>query len=670
MTRLHALPLLALLGATLLAEEFDTLPPTMVTAERRTLPDAGPPDFKPFEEPFAAGIAELLADDPTFALYRREGSLQANPTAQGVSLRNTGATATSRTLVLRNGVPQNDPFGGWINWNRLPAQSFQSVDLLSPSRSLAWGSGSAGGVILLEDRSPQDAGGRLDLEVGDPGSILAYARQSHAGDSFALSVEAFGNHRDGFKRVHPSDDGPIDREATMESLGARIALELNRSNGRWLIEGSGYSEERGNGLPQAENSTDAWDLSARRQIESTEWAASALAYLQHREFKNTFSATDDARTSDRVVLDQFSVPAWSAGGALSLVRTLNEGTELFSGLDTRWIEGETNERFFNDGTIFRRQREGGGEQILAGIFAGARWGRGDFDIEVSSRLDHWRLYNGRLIVEDLTGGPAGSRSDFDDRDDFEPSAQITLGWEPNKDWRLEIAASQNFRLPTINELYRPFRIGSDTTLANAELEPERFRSIRASVAFAPEGGRLRLEGSILHYWIEDAIANVTLDPDPSGALAQRLNVPKAEVFGLELAADYALTESLDLSLRYAYSQARFRSSAGGIDIDGNDFPLAPEHRATGSLRYRTGDWLAEIQTRYESESFDDTNNLRAIPDAFTLNAGLQYQINARTSVHLRAENLLDATIVSAEQASGLRFVAPGRSLYLGLSYEL
>src|SRR5262249_7015338 len=55
-----------------------------------------------------------------FQLFRRTGSWVANPTTQGTSLRGLGSTAASRTLVLSDQVPLNDPFGGWIHWNEIP----------------------------------------------------------------------------------------------------------------------------------------------------------------------------------------------------------------------------------------------------------------------------------------------------------------------------------------------------------------------------------------------------------------------------------------------------------------------------------------------------------------------------------------------------------------------
>lgn len=67
-------------------------------------------------ENIAAATApdHALRLDPAFSLFRRTDSLGANPTAQGVSLRGIGPSGASRTLVLLDGVPLNDPFGGWV----------------------------------------------------------------------------------------------------------------------------------------------------------------------------------------------------------------------------------------------------------------------------------------------------------------------------------------------------------------------------------------------------------------------------------------------------------------------------------------------------------------------------------------------------------------------------
>ena len=79
-------------------------------------------------------IDEMLAREPSFSLYRRQTAIFGNPTSAGVSLRNTGATAASRTLVLLDGIPQNDPFGGWVYWARYDAAALDSVRIVPSAR--------------------------------------------------------------------------------------------------------------------------------------------------------------------------------------------------------------------------------------------------------------------------------------------------------------------------------------------------------------------------------------------------------------------------------------------------------------------------------------------------------------------------------------------------------
>lgn len=75
-------------------------------------------------------VDDALRQVPGFSLFRRAGSRFANPTAQGATLRGLGGSGTSRALVLADGIPLNDPFGGWIYWARVPRASVDRVEVL------------------------------------------------------------------------------------------------------------------------------------------------------------------------------------------------------------------------------------------------------------------------------------------------------------------------------------------------------------------------------------------------------------------------------------------------------------------------------------------------------------------------------------------------------------
>ncbi len=101
--------------------------------------------------------AALTSDDvlrqvPGFQLFRRTSSRAANPTAQGVSLRGVGASGASRAVVLYDGVPLNDPFGGWVYWARVPREGLARVEVLRGASSSLYGSGALGGVVQFVPR--------------------------------------------------------------------------------------------------------------------------------------------------------------------------------------------------------------------------------------------------------------------------------------------------------------------------------------------------------------------------------------------------------------------------------------------------------------------------------------------------------------------------------------
>src|SRR5688572_27188828 len=99
-------------------------------------------------------VDDLLRQVPGFSLLRRTGSVAAHPTSQGVSMRGVGASGASRTLVMADGIPVNDPFGTWVYWNRVPKLSIDSIEVMRGGASDLYGSSALGGVIHMRTRRP------------------------------------------------------------------------------------------------------------------------------------------------------------------------------------------------------------------------------------------------------------------------------------------------------------------------------------------------------------------------------------------------------------------------------------------------------------------------------------------------------------------------------------
>ena len=95
---------------------------------------------------------DVLRRSVGFSIFRRSSSRHANPTTQGVSLRGVGSSGASRSAVLFDGVPLNDPFGGWVQWNRVVPIAVENVEVLRGGASSLYGNSGLSGAINIKPR--------------------------------------------------------------------------------------------------------------------------------------------------------------------------------------------------------------------------------------------------------------------------------------------------------------------------------------------------------------------------------------------------------------------------------------------------------------------------------------------------------------------------------------
>lgn len=658
----------------------DSLPPVVAIAQRVTeirpaLAEWSRPEISEFAP---RSLDELLATDPAFSLFRRQNATFANPTTTGLSLRRTGATATSRTLVLRDGLPQNDPFGGWVPWLRYQPSSLESVRILPSSESAAWGNLSPAGVVHLTSRPVlqpellvQGGGGQqASGKVGLTSHHLS--PDGRTGLSFHLSHF----RSDGFQDLDPTQRGPLDEPLDLTANVAELRLRTQLEP-RWTLETqlAWFEEERGNGTPLSGNRTQALDLSLRLTHQGRDSLTQALLYLQERAFQAAFTAVDEARESERLALDQFDVPSRSAGGAWSHRRPLGEALTLTHGLDLRWIEGETNEVA---GTF--RQRRAGGEQSFFGLFGTLRWDPSpETSVATSLRVDRWGFHRG-IREESVPSTGRSLRSEqFPDREGYEPSFSLALDQQLAGDWQGRLALGTSYRAPTLNELYRPFRVQNDITEANPELDPERFFTLEAGLDWQASDP-LQFSLEVFHHWIDQAIANVpvtegadlsrlfgTLPAGGSGA--QRQNVEQATVWGAQVGADWQLHPLWQLSVNALWSQTEFSDSPRQPLLEGRPFPQSPEWQAHSQIEFRPRESLRFFfGIEYTSRAFDDALATRALSSYWTARLGAGWQASDHLTLRLRIENLFDEAIPTGESSNGLRRLGQPRSAWVSADY--
>ncbi|MEP7308542.1 MAG: TonB-dependent receptor plug domain-containing protein [Acidobacteriota bacterium] len=117
-----------------------------------------------------ATIDDALKLVPGFTLFRRTSSRASNPPAQGITLRGLGGTGSSRSLVLVDGVPLNDSFGGWVYWDKVPQVAVERIEVMRGSGSDLYGADALGGVVQLLTLRPERPSVRALAEGGGLGT--------------------------------------------------------------------------------------------------------------------------------------------------------------------------------------------------------------------------------------------------------------------------------------------------------------------------------------------------------------------------------------------------------------------------------------------------------------------------------------------------------------------
>lgn len=664
------------------AQSTTELPPLTVLADRQLggkwsvpLAEWGRDDIRR-EAPRT--LDELLAREPSFSLYRRQPSLLANPTSAGVSLRNTGATAASRTLVLLNGIPQNDPFGGWVYWARYDPATLDSVKIVPAAKSALWGNQSPAGVVQMNGHPAFEEQGLLRIGGGSQGTLSGSAlyQVSNAAQSLSVLFSTFGLQSEGFYAVDPAQRGSIDRKLDTDLAGADLKFAWKPAPGITVEPTfSYYTEERGNGTPLTENSTDAIYLSLLVSAVTGDFSWQALAWQQRREFQSTFSSVNATRTSETLALDQYDVPATGNGAAFTTLWDQGGKWTFSAGTDARFVTGETREIV---GTF--RRREAGGDQAIYGIFSAASFQATEKTrLDASARLDGWQFTHSHRQETSLSTGAVLRDDQSPDRDGVEPSASLELSHQLHDDLLATFSTGTAFRLATLNELHRPFRVRNDIVEANPDLDAERFYSIASGLNWDLRKN-LILKVDLYHHWISDAIANVPVtDPaqiqqifgslPPGGTGAQRQNVEQAQVTGLEAQLNWLPSDAVSLELSGLWSHTEFTDSPRQPLLVGKPFPQAPDLRLIAQAHWQATDQFSLfVGGEYGASQFDDALATRTLAHFSTVRLGASWQ-TASARYQVRLENLFDESVQTGLSSDGIRTLGLPRSLWLGGEWD-
>jgi outer membrane cobalamin receptor len=605
-----------------------------VTSSRTDSPRADPTatmTVLPASELLASAAVTLddaLKMVPGFTLFRRTSSRVANPTAQGLALRGIGGTAQSRSLVLVDGLPLNDAFGGWIYWNKVPQAAIDRIEVQRGSGSDLYGADAVGGVVQLLTQRPSRPSGRLLLETGNLGthrtSIFAGSRSgpwrySAAGEWFTI---------DGYIPVSTEQDpglvprGPIDTELGATHRGGYASAGYQAANG-WRVDLSAnvFDEDRKNATPLSINSTASRQASGELAGGAGGGLLTVRAFGGTQRYRQVFTTVNASRTAETLTRDQ-TVPSSSGGVGGQWFRMWGTHT-IVAGAEGRYVDGKSVETPYalgRPGLV----TESGGTQRLGSAFVQdtIRFGS-RLTLVLGAHGDGWRSTS-------KVSGFAKASGAFNPR----VSGAYRVG---ETGLTMRGALYHGFRPPTLNEFYRNISAGNTQTRPNEALDPERLAGGDLGVMISRGVVSVRITG--FRNVLDEAITNVTISSTPQLILRQRANAGTIDATGVELEATARLPGALSIAVTNGIVRSRF---TGATLLRDKRVPQVPSYNFGLDVRYGRGPWSASTQLRVTGPQFEDDQNIFTLNRATVVDVYVGRSIARRVTAFVAVENLFDA----------------------------
>lgn len=600
----------------------------------------------PAEQMEVAGslvVDDVLREVPGFSTFRRSSSLFANPSSQGVSLRGVGASATSRSSVLLDGIPLNDPFGGWVYFARVPRAELESMEVTNGGASDVFGNGALGGVVNLRTRSTEESYGSGEVSYGSVSTPdLSFAVGGPVG-SWQLAAAGQALRTGGYVLVPGDQRGSVDTDAGTADLAGTV--EVSRSlgeQGRFFVRGSGFGESR-NGTPLQVNDTTIPELDLGLDWSTRESGSFSLRlYGSTESYHQTFSAVASDRDSETLT-DAQRNPSQQVGFVGTWTRLIAEKHKVAVGVEAKDVRGHSEDTSYRAGAPFTLV-DAGGRQLNWGFFAqDAFFFAPKWLLTVGGRVDTWNNNDGFQNTKPLTTGTP-SAEPYADRSESAFSPRVSLLRSFSHGLALSASVYRAFRAPTLNELYRNFRVGNVLTLANPNLTGEHLTGGEAGLSYQTWANRLTLRGNFFWSDIGDPVANVTLTSTATLITRMKENLGVTQARGFELSGQWQVRPRLQISASYLFVDATvvsYPSPPALMPLDGLRLPQVPQNQFNFQASYIGKKWNASLQVRFLGNQFDDDLNQYALGRAFSLDAEVSREFVRHTAVFLAVQNLTD-----------------------------
>lgn len=525
-----------------------------------------------------------------------------------MSLRGIGGSPTTALLITIDGVPQYMGLMGHPIADVCHSSMAESVEVLRGPSSVLYGSNAMGGVInIVTCRMLQDGvEDNIELSYGSFNTLQSSISNRLKRGRFSSSANATYNRTDG----HRANMG-------FEQVGGNINLKYELGE-HWNISAAGQithfnaSNPGSVTAPIIDNDSRitryATTLSLKNEYDISSGAINIFYNGGRHRINDGYSPGEeplDYRFNSR---DEM----W--GAAIYQALSLFQGNRLTLGIDYQHFGGKAWNRFLDDEP----------DKITANKAMN----------EVAAYASMRQTIRQRLILD------AGIRLDHHSHVGTEWIPQAGVTYLLPHDMQLKAMVSKGFRFPTIREMYM-------FPPQNPDLKAESMINYELSLAQTLCNGRVRYGVNIYYIDGKNMIRTLLVD----GRL-QNVNTGKVENYGVELTAEWQMTQSWSVEGNYSYLDMRYPVVA------------APKHKLFAALHFNRNRWHASTAAQYIAGLITQTSPLTEESGFILWDASAEYNITPRLQLFARIENIL-----GTEYQINAGYPMPGTTFMGGLRFR-
>ncbi|MBU4303448.1 MAG: TonB-dependent receptor [Candidatus Omnitrophica bacterium] len=542
-----------------------------------------------------------------------------------------GINDVGKMLMMVDGVPINNSWHGEVEWNQIPLENIERIEIVRGSASSLYGSQAMGGVINIITREPEKGHKiRFKQDYGSLSTWMSFLSMEGRTEKIGYYLSGKYNASDGYISHVPQQSYDIKSNYNLDNIDGKLFYFFDEESS--LKMGFSHLDRkfgRGREYSNVDRSIDKGHLIYHGDLGRFDWLASF--YLHNETQKVEF---DTAPTYSYLnLVEKFHLPFY--GGMLQSAISLSDWNTLTLGFEYKHSKIDKEDEYQTSS----RRGETKGKQRYLSLYVQDEMSFFDerFKVVIGGRQDWWENFDGSCYDTDPPGATPAININYDDKSWSSFNPKLGLLYHFTERTALRSSVSRGFRAPSLPRLYTIMTRGLRTIYGNPDLNPETLISYEVGVDHSFTDG---LEGKLTFYQSDgdDFIGTRTTAPN-------RLdfdNINKVRMRGIETELKYKITEKWSSFFNYTYNKSTVEKDVTDPTIEGNFLGYIPQHKLNLGIVYDNPRlFTLSSLLKYVGSKYTDLKNTEKLDGYWTFDVKISRDIGKNVKLAFGCENILD-----------------------------